>query len=599
MDAIAIVSAFVFASAAAAFGFWFGSRRRHVHTEKVRAEGRAEAAVELATVQERVAGLEARRDELAREVSTAVQSLSGLQEHSSILAQNLARAEERATQLGSIHQKHLSTATELEQSTETISELRQQNAAARTQNAANEEKLAGLTQSLVDADRTVSQLREELRATTATLSAEREASAALRSRLNESQEQREFATTRLATLNLEKDQLHSELRELTGTLGQLQATLEGERTTAQQKLDLLASAREDLVTQFKILSADILEEKSQKFAQQNATALGELLAPVKERLAAFQSRVEEVSRTDGQERAALGEQLKQLLTLNQTLSQDAQNLTRALKGDQKTQGTWGEIVLETVLEMAGLVEGTHFDKQPLHVTEDDKRSIPDVVVRLPGDRNLVVDSKVSLTAYERCMSCETPEEREVHVKQHVQSVRAHIKGLSEKKYQKLYELKSLDFVLMFIPLEPAFAAAVSNDNHIFRDAWDRNVILVSPSTLLFVVRTVAYLWRQESQTRHVLEIVKRGAELYDKLCGFVEDFQAVGERLQQAQKAYEAGMKKFATGRGNLVWQAQELKTLGVKPTKSLPSKLAETAAESLAELESASNPRPAADQIA
>ncbi|MEJ1962259.1 MAG: DNA recombination protein RmuC [Gammaproteobacteria bacterium] len=377
-----------------------------------------------------------------------------------------------------------------------------------------------------------------------------------------------------------------ELRALTGSVAELQANLESERTNGAEKLATLAGAREDLVSQFKILSAEVLEEKSQRFAQQNATALTDLLAPVKDRLNIFQAKVEEVSRADGQERAALGEQLKNLLSLNQTLSQDAQNLTRALKGDQKTQGTWGEVVLERVLEMAGLIEGTHFDKQPVHTSEEGQRSIPDVIVRLPGDRNLVVDSKVSLTAYERCMACETAEERELHLKQHVSSVRSHVKGLSEKKYQKLYELKSLDFVLLFVPLEPAFAAAVSNDNQIFREAWDRNVILVSPSTLLFVVRTVAYLWRQETQTRSVLEIVKRGAELYDKLTGFVEDLTEVGERIAQAQRAYDAGMKKFSTGKGNVIWQAGELKALGVKPTKALPAKLIEAAMDALPDLD-------------
>jgi DNA recombination protein RmuC len=508
MDTITLLSGCILAVAAAGLGYWLGLRNRRALEKTARDEGRAEGSIELATLRERVASLEVRRGELAEELN--------------------------------------STNAEIEQALETIAELREQNARAKAQNIASEEKLAGLSQSLAEAERTI-----------------------------------------------------TGLRALTGTVAQLQATLESERTAAQDKLTFLSTARDDLINQFKTLSTDILEEKSQRFAQQNVTALGELLAPVRERLMSFQSKVEEVARADGLERAALGVQLKQLLTLNQTLSQDAQNLTRALKGDQKTQGTWGEIVLETVLETAGLVEGTHFDTQKAHITEEDQRSIPDVVLRLPGDRNLVVDSKVSLTAHERCMSCETPEEREMHLKQHVLSVRAHIKGLSEKKYQKLYDLKSLDFVLLFIPLEPAFAAAISNDNHLFRDAWDRNVILVSPSTLLFVVRTVAYLWRQESQTRNVLEIVKRGAELYDKLCGFVEDLQEVGERLQQAQKAYDAGLKKFSSGKGNLIWQAQELKGLGVKPTKALPTKMVEMATESFADSEVAPVAAITADQNA
>ena len=330
--------------------------------------------------------------------------------------------------------------------------------------------------------------------------------------------------------------------------------------------------------QFKSLAGDILEEKSKRFTEQNATALGKLLSPVREQLTAFQQKVDEAYRTEGQERSALGEQLKQLVHLNQTLSTDAQNLTRALKGDQKLQGTWGEIVLDTVLERAGLIEGTHYERQAPFESAELKRAIPDVVLRLPGDRQLVIDAKVSLTAYERCASATSSEERELHIKQHLASVRSHIRSLSEKNYQQLYQLKSLDFVLMFIPLEPAFAAAVSHDELLFKDAWDRNVIVVSPSTLLFVVRTVAYLWRQEHQARNVMEIARRGAALYDKLSSFVNDLEDVGKRIQQTVKAYDGAMHRLAIGDGNLIRQAEMLRDLGVKPSKQLPTELVEKA---------------------
>jgi len=200
------------------------------------------------------------------------------------------------------------------------------------------------------------------------------------------------------------------------------------------------------------------------------------------------------------------------------------------------------------------------------------------MLRLPADRQLVVDSKVSLTAYERSATAATPEERELHIKQHLTSLRNHIRSLSEKNYQQLYQLKSLDFVLMFVPLESAFATAVSHDNLLFRDAWERNVILVGPSTLLFIVRTVAYLWRQEAQTRNVMEIAKRGAALYDKLCGFVDDLQDVGKRIQQTSKAYDGALRKLAIGDGNVIRQAEMLRDLGVKPTKQLPISLVEKA---------------------
>lgn len=268
------------------------------------------------------------------------------------------------------------------------------------------------------------------------------------------------------------------------------------------------------------------------------------------------------------------------MDLNQSLSQDAKNLTRALKGSSKAQGNWGELVLERVLEASGLRKGEEYDVQESHTRDDGSRAQPDVVVHLPEDRHLVVDAKVSLTAYEDFASAETEEDRQRAIKRHLDSIRAHIKGLSDKNYQALYGLKSLDFVLMFIPIEPAFMLGVTHDRELFMDAWQKNVLLVSPSTLLFVVRTVAHLWRQEAQNRNAQDIAKRGAELYDKLVGFVEDLESLGNRLHQAQKEYDAAHSKLTGGRGNVIRQAEMLKQLGVKPTKALPAALVEVATD-------------------
>ena len=269
------------------------------------------------------------------------------------------------------------------------------------------------------------------------------------------------------------------------------------------------------------------------------------------------------------------------MELNQHLSEDAKNLTRALRGSSKAQGSWGELVLERVLEASGLRKGEEYVVQTSHTREDGSRALPDVIIHLPEGRSLVIDSKVSLVAYEEFAITEGELERAAAGKRHMDSIKGHIKGLSGKNYQTLYSLNSLDFVLLFVPIEPAFMLAVASDRDLFMDAWNRNVLLVSPSTLLFVVRTVAHLWRQEAQSRNAQEIAKRGAELYDKFVGFVEDMNSLGNRLKQAQSDYDEAYGKLSSGRGNLVGQAQKLRQLGVKPSKSLAPALVDGAYES------------------
>ena len=351
-----------------------------------------------------------------------------------------------------------------------------------------------------------------------------------------------------------------------------------ERNQSQEKMALLQNAREELTLQFKNLANDILEEKSKRFSEQNQQSLGQLLDPLKTKLQEFQGKVEQVYVQEGKDRSALAEQVRQLMELNKTVSQEANNLTKALKGSNKTQGNWGELVLERVLESSGLRKGEEYDVQESHTLEDGRRLQPDVVVHLPEDRHLVIDAKATLIAYEDYANTEDDKHREAALKRHLDAVRSHIKGLSDKNYQDLYGLKSLDFVLMFVPIEPAFMLAVTHDRELYMDAWNKNVLLVSPSTLLFVVRTVANLWRQEAQTRNAQDIAKRGAELYDKLAGFVEDMESLGTRLNQAQKDYDGAINKLSTGRGNVIRQAEMLKKLGVKPSKSLPTPMVEIA---------------------
>ncbi len=386
-----------------------------------------------------------------------------------------------------------------------------------------------------------------------------------------------------AALIAARDQVSAEREKLSSRVAELSTQLEAERSQSAEKLQLLQNAEAQLTDRFKTLASEILEDKSKRFTEQNQTSLNQLLEPLKVRITEFQGKVQEVYVQEGKDRSALAEQVKQLMALNNKLSDDAHNLTNALKGQAKVQGNWGEIILERVLEASGLRKGHEYDVQESHTRADGSRAQPDVVVHMPEDKHLIVDAKVSLTAYEEYANAETDPQRDAAMKRHLDSVRGHIKELSAKNYQQLYGLKSLDFVLMFVPIEPAFMLAISHDSELWQEAWKRNVLLVSPSTLLFVLRTVAHLWRQEQQNRNAQDIASRGAELYDKLVGFVEDLENLGGKLQQAQKAYDGAFNKFSGGRGNVIRQAEMLKELGVKPTKQLPSKLVELAQEGLA----------------
>jgi DNA recombination protein RmuC len=404
---------------------------------------------------------------------------------------------------------------------------------------------------------------------------------ALEERLRASEREVADLKTRLAEAEARTGQIQADLGRVEQERAALSATLDQERIQAREKLALFQEMREQFSRQsedqFKVLAGEILDEKSRKFTEQNQMNLGQLLTPLRENIKTFQAKVEEVYVNESKDRSALMAQVAALSQLNTTLNQETQNLTRALKGDRKAQGNWGEILLDDVLSRAGLRAGQHYQRQG-GIQGEGGRVIPDVVINLPFDRHLVVDSKMTLPDYRLFSDTEDDAERAAALKRHLVSIRAHIHGLSEKNYQTLYGLQSLDFVVMFVPLEPAFMLAVTHDSELFAYAWDRNVLLVSPSTLLFVVRTVAYLWRQEDIGRNAKEIATRGADLYDRLVGFVGDLQKVGERIGQAQESYDEARKKLGEGKGNVIRQAEMLKNLGVKPTKALPPQWVEPA---------------------
>ena len=382
----------------------------------------------------------------------------------------------------------------------------------------------------------------------------------------------------LGALQQEHRQLAEQLAARQDELAQLgashaasQQALADERRQHDEKMALLDQAKEVLSDRFKTIATELLDEKSRKFTEQNQSNLDQILSPLRQQISDFKSKVEEVYVNESKDRSALTQQVKELQALNTTLHQDAQNLTLALKGDRKAQGNWGEIILDEVLERAGLREGEHYTRQNAMKADDGASNvIPDVIIRLPGERQIVVDSKFTLPDYRAFADAADDEARTAALKRHLTAIRNHTKGLSEKKYQTLYDLQTLDFVVMFIPLEPAFMLAVTNDAELFSDAWEKNVLLVSPSTLLFVVRTIAHLWRQDALSRNAKEISRKGADLYDKLVGFVEDLERVGGGLATAQRSFDEAKKKLRDGRGSAIRQAEMLVDLGVKPTKSI-----------------------------
>jgi DNA recombination protein RmuC len=358
--------------------------------------------------------------------------------------------------------------------------------------------------------------------------------------------------------------LNSEISSVKADYSNLQSRLAEQRSEIED-------IQKKFTTEFENLANKIFEEKGNKFSEQNKEKLGEILNPLKEKISEFEKKVEESSRESIKGHASLKEQLSMLKELNQQVTQEAKNLTEALKGQSKTQGNWGEFILESLLEKSGLVKDREYLVQESFTSESGRRFQPDVIIKLPENKNLVIDSKVSLVAYEKYVSGEDEKEKQNALKDHINSIRAHIRNLSSKNYQNLYQLESLDFVLMFMPVEPAFALAVQCDPSLFNDAFEMNIVIVSPSTLLATLRTIASIWRQENQNKNALEIARQSGALYDKFVGFVEDLTNIGRRIDDSKNSYAEAMKKLTDGSGNLVRRAEKIKELGAKATKNLP----------------------------
>ena len=377
--------------------------------------------------------------------------------------------------------------------------------------------------------------------------------------------------------SLERAQKETELRRLDAQSAAQAAELREQQESHQQRLNDLQGSRDELRAQFAELAGKIFDEREQRFAQTSNERLGQLLDPLKERIQSFEKRVEETYQQEARERFSLGKELERLQQLNLRLSDEATNLTRALKG-QKTQGNWGELILERVLEHAGLEKGREYQTQVSLKGPDGERFQPDVLIMLPGDKQVVVDSKVSLTAYQQFVAADDQVIGQAALKQHVLSLRNHVKGLAGKDYKRLEGLHSLDFVLLFVPIEAAFSAALQAEPNLFQEAFDRNIVIVSPTTLLATLRVIDSLWKQERQSQNAREIAERAGWLYDKFVLFIQDLDEVGNRLQQLDKAYSAARNKLTDGRGNLVSRTEQLRLLGARASKSLPADLLERA---------------------
>ena len=395
----------------------------------------------------------------------------------------------------------------------------------------------------------------------------------LRSHFNSAEQALAEHTALVVNLRAERDMaLQNAIR--------LEAALDSERKQGLGRIESLNEAKEALTIQFKNLANDILDDKTRRFTEQNALSLDALLKPLQTKLTEFKEQVSTSYANESRERFALKSEIERLSALNVKMSDETRSLTQALKGDSKVQGNWGELVLESILESSGLRKGEEYLVQDSHTQVDGSRLQPDIVVRLPEGRHLVVDSKVSITAYARHAESVDADTAQIELNAHIQSLRQHIQGLSSKNYSSLYGVGSVDFVLMFIPIEPAFLLALKSAPNLYQEALAKNIVLVCPSTLMATLRTVAHLWRQDHQNKNALEIARQCGALYDKFVGFIDDMEKLGQRIDQAQTSYHDAFNKLKTGKGNLIRTAERVRELGVKPSKTLPTGLLDSTVE-------------------
>ncbi len=368
----------------------------------------------------------------------------------------------------------------------------------------------------------------------------------------------------------EKEELRLEKEQLGNQIVRYQADLENLSDKNREQKQEVEKLQEKFTKEFENLANKILDEKSTKFTQQNRENIKNILSPLQEKILLFEKKVEESQKENISIHSALKEQLLNLQSQNLKITQEAENLTKALKGDSKMQGNWGELVLERVLEKSGLEKDREYLVQQSFTRIDGSRVLPDVIINLPDGKKMIVDSKVSLTDYERYVNAED-DLKDRFLKDHINSLRKHVDQLSAKKYEDLYEMESPDFVLMFVPIEPAFAIAINADNTLYNKAFEQNIIIVTPSTLLATLRTIDSMWNNEKQQRNAIEIARQAGALYDKFEGFVGDLTKVGKKMDEAKTEYKGAMNKLVEGKGNIVYSIEKLKKMGAKAKKSIP----------------------------
>ena len=451
-----------------------------------------------------------------------------------------------------------------------ISHLKDENSQLGIDLAVAEEKNSSIPElktKQIALEESVQRLQEELKIVTADLATEKQRSKSLAGVSGKLDDREKII-----------DQLKQDLSDLKSRESELNTRLEDERISSEEKLALLDEAKAKLADQFKVLAQEILDEKGKTFSEQSQGGLKGILDPFRNQLNEFKQKVNSVYVDEAKERASLKKEIETLRDLNQQINREAINLTRALKGDKKAQGTWGELILDRVLEQSGLRSGIEYEAQGGFRDDDGKLLKPDVIVHLPEEKDVVIDSKVSLVAYEKHTNSEDEDERNKALSDHIHAVRSHIEGLSNKDYSALKGLRSLDFVLMFMPIEAAFIAAFSADGELYSYAFEKRIIVVTPSTLLATLKTIENIWRYEKQSNNAQAIFHRASLIYDKLRLFVESMDKLGKQMNTAQGTYEEAMTRLVHGKGNVISQAAKFSDLGVSVKKPLPKIIMDTA---------------------
>ncbi len=409
--------------------------------------------------------------------------------------------------------------------------------------------------------------------------------ASLEEKINGLLQQIELFKSQINQTTQERETIRTEKESLAIQLSKKETDFENLWERNKEQKEEVEKLQEKFTKEFENLANKILEEKTSKFTEQNKENLKNILTPLQDKIQLFEKKVEDTHKESIDYHAALRQQILGLKEMNAQMSKETLNLTKALKGDSKMQGNWGELILERVLEKSGLEKGREYEVQQSFTTEDGNRVFPDVVINLPDGKKMVVDSKVTLTAYERYINEEDEAEKAQHLKEHILSVNRHIDQLSNKNYQDLYQMESPGFVLLFIPIEPAFAIAINNDTNLFAKALEKNIVIVTPSTLLATLRTIDSMWTNQKQQENALEIARQAGALYDKFEGFVADLVKVGNKIKDSKTEYDNAMSKLVDGSGNLINRVENLKKMGAKAKKTLPENIIQRATKEQEEL--------------